>query len=197
LLGTADFCEGSGMRPQFLVIGLALLIYPATAMASLPPATVTATAAAPLGPLGAVSVRKAGVLLELYPLPRDLVSLLPQWQTALRAALLRSRIFRGGPAPPLSVTARVIEFARTGNTLTVFTRYEVRRPTSTAPVFRVGVMTDVGVTSTDGIDPLVDSDAALRDPQQVDRAVHANTAEFVDQLEAFVKNNGPLVARAG
>jgi hypothetical protein len=182
------------MRPRFLVIGLALLICPATATANLPPAAVTATAAALLGP---VSVRKAGVLLELYPLPRELVLLLPQWQTALRAALLRSRIFRGGPAPPLSVTARVIEFARTGSTLTVFTRYEVRRQTSTAPVFRVGVMTDVGVTSTDGIDPLVDSDTALRDPQQVERAVHANIAEFVEHLEAFVKNNGPLVARAG
>jgi hypothetical protein len=59
------------------------------------------------------------------------------------------------------------------------------------------MMTGAGVTSTDnGINLLVDLASVTRDRRRVNRVVRANIAQFVEQLEAFAKDSGRLVARS-
>jgi hypothetical protein len=196
LVGTGGIaCDrGCVMRRALL----AFLIFPAAAMAALPPANNEAPAASLAAPLGHVAVRGARAALAISPLPPDLVALLPPWRAALRAALLRSGLFRAGSAPPLSVTARVLEFARRGNALTVFTRHELYRPTSAAPVFLADIMIDTGVTSTvSGINPQAAAVGVTRDRRQVARAMRASVAAFVDRLEGFVRRHDRRFAEAG
>ena len=125
-----------------------------------PSIAAIARAAAPIdAELGAISVMPAGWQLEIYPLPPSLPPLLPNWRSALRNALLQAAIFRGGAAPPLSLSVKVTEFALTGNTLTVFARYQLDSPGAAAPVFQTDVMTDAGVTTIDNGLPVVDYSA--------------------------------------
>jgi hypothetical protein len=146
----------------------------------------TARAVVPIDAgLGDISVVPAGWPLEIYPLPPTLPSVLPGWHSALRGALLQAGIFRGGSGP-LSLSVKVMEFALTGNTLTVFARYELGSPALFPPIFQTDVMTDAGVTSIDNGLPMLDySTSATRNRQQVEQAIRLNIAEFMDRLEAF------------
>jgi hypothetical protein len=111
---------------------------------------------------------------------------LPSWHSELQNALMRTAMLRGDPARPLSLSVKVMEFALTGNTLTVFARYQLNSPDSAAPIFQTDIMTDAGVTTIDNGLPVLDYSArATANRQQVDRAVRLNIAEFVDRLEAF------------
>jgi hypothetical protein len=102
----------------------------------------------------------------------------------LRNALQQAAIFRGGSASPLSLSVKVMEFALTGNSLTVFARYQLESPDST--ILQTDVMTDAGVTSVDNGLPILDYSArATENRQQVDQAVRLNIAEFIARLEAF------------
>ena len=135
--------------------------------------------------LGTISVVPAGWQLEIYPLPPTLQPLLPSWGSALRTALRQAAIFSGGSAP-LSLSVKVMEFALSGNTLTVFARYELDSPDSAVPLFQTDVMTDAGVTTIDNGLPVLDYSArATEDRQQVDQAVRLNIAEFINRIEAF------------
>ena len=79
-----------------------------------------------------------------------------------------------------------MEFELTGNTLTVFARYQLESPDSAASILQTDVMTDAGVTSIDNGLPILDYSArATENRQQVDQAVRLNIAEFIDRLEAF------------
>jgi hypothetical protein len=147
---------------------------------------------------GRISVVPAGWPLEIYPLPPALQSLLPSWRSALRDALRRADIFRDGSAASLSLSVKVMEFALTGNTLSVFARYQLDGPGSTEPIFQTDVMTDAGVTSVDSGLPVLDySSRATENRQQVDQAVRSNIAEFIDRLEAFAAAQQHRTARAG
>jgi hypothetical protein len=151
-------------------------------------------AAAPIdAKLGNISVMPAGWPLEIYPLPPTLPSLLPSWRSAVRSALLQAGIFSGGSAPPLALSVKVMEFALTGNTLTVFARYELGNPASFPPIFQTDVMTDAGVTSIDNGLPLLDySTRATQNRPLVDQAVRLNIDEFVHRIEVFTR--GPTIA---
>ena len=136
--------------------------------------------------LDGISVVPAGWPLEIYPLPPTLPPLLPSWRSALRNALLQAAVFRGGAAPRLSLSVKVMEFALAGNTLTVFVRYQLESPGAASPIFQTDVMTDAGVTTIDNGLPVLDYSArATENRQQVEQAVRLNIAEFVDRLEAF------------
>lgn len=148
--------------------------------------------------LGGISLAAAGPRLQIYPLPPTLGPLLPRWRSALRDALRRADIFRGGPRERLFLSVRIMEFALTGRTLTVFARYQLDRPNSAIPYFRSDVMTDAGATSIpSGIAAIDYSARATRDRRQVDRAVRGNIAEFLGQLEAFAARQQIVTARAG
>ena len=165
---------------------LVLLLSPSIEAADFNPAS-SARPGLPIdAELGRISVMPAGWQLEIYPLPPTLQPLLPSWGSALRNALRQAAIFRGGSAPPLSLSVKVMEFALTGNTLTVFARYQLDSPDSAASILQTDVMTDAGVTSIDNGLPILDYPArATENRQQVDQAVRLNIAEFIDRLEAF------------
>jgi hypothetical protein len=91
-----------------------------------------------------------------------------------------------------------MEFALTGNTLTVFARYQLDSPDSVVPLFQTDVMTDAGVTTIDSGLPILDYSArATENRQQVDQAVRLNIAEFIDRLEAFAAAQPYRAARVG
>jgi hypothetical protein len=113
------------MRKRIVATLVLLLLSPSAGAADFDLAGI-ARAGAPIdAELGNISVMPAGWPLEIYPLPPTLPSLLPSWRSALQSALLQAGIFRGGSAPALSVSVKVMEFALTGNTLAVFARYEL------------------------------------------------------------------------
>jgi hypothetical protein len=158
-----------------------------------------APAAVPIdAKLGNISVVPAGWQLQIYPLPPTLPQLLPSWRSALQNALLRAAIFRGGSAPPLTLTVEVMEFALTGNTLSAFARYQLVSPGSAVPIFQTDIMTNAGVTTIDnGLSILDYSARATENRQQVDQAVRLNIAQFLDQLEAFSATQQYRTTRAG
>jgi hypothetical protein len=174
------------MRKRIVVTIVLLLLSPSAGAADFDLAGI-ARAAAPIDArLGDISVTPAGWPSEIYPLPPTLPPLLPGWRSALQGALLQAGIFRGGAAPPLSLSVKVMEFALTGNTLSVFARYQLDSPGSAARFFQTDVMTDAGVTSIDNGLPVVDYSArATQNRQQVDEAVRLNIAQFLDRLAAF------------
>ena len=174
------------MRMRIAATLLVLLLSPSIAAADTNPAKI-ARADVPIdSELDRISVMPAGWPLEIYPLPPSLPALLPSWGSALRTALQQAAIFRGGSAPQLSLSVKVMEFALTGKTLTVFARYQLDSPDSAAPFFQTDVMTDAGVTTIDNGLPVLDYSArATENRQQVNQAVRLNIAEFIDRLEAF------------
>jgi hypothetical protein len=174
------------MRKQIVATLLLLLLSPSVGAAEFGFAG-KGRAAAPIdAEVGKVSVVPAGWPLEIYPLPPTLPSLLPSWSSALRSALLHAGIFRGGSAPAMTLSVKVMEFALNGTTLTVFARYQLDSPGSAEPFFQTDVMTDAGVTSIDAGLPVLDySVRATENRQQVDEAVRLNIAQFLDRLAAF------------
>jgi hypothetical protein len=172
------------MRKPIVATLLVLLLSPPIAAADFNPAGNTRPGVPIDAQLGRISVMPAGWQLEIYPLPPTLQPLLPSWGSALRNALQQAAIFRGGSASPLSLSVKVMEFALTGNTLTIFARYQLESPDST--ILQTDVMTDAGVTSVDNGLPILDYSArATENRQQVDQAVRLNIAEFIARLEAF------------
>ncbi len=187
------------MSKRSIAILLALLLCPSIAgAAGFRPVSVAPAVFGIDAELGGISLAAAGPRLEIYPLPATLGPLLPCWRSALRDAMARADIFRGGPGQPIFLSVKIMEFALNGRTLTVFARYQLSRPNSSMPYFRSGVMTDAGATSIDnGLAGLDDSDDATRDQPQIDRAIRRNIAEFIDQLEAFTARQQILTARVG
>jgi hypothetical protein len=174
------------MRKRIVAILLVLLLSPSAGAADFGFAGMGRAAAPIDAQLGKVSVVPAGWPLEIYPLPPTLPSLLPSWRSALRSALLHAGIFRRGSAPAMTLSVKVMEFALTGNTLTVFARYQLESPGSAEPFFQTDIMTDAGVTSIDSGLPVLDYSArATQNRQQVDEAVRLNISQFLDQLAAF------------
>ena len=186
------------MRNRIVATLLFLLLSPSIAAADFDPAGIARPRLSIDGELGRISVVPAGWQLEIYPLPPTLQPLLPRWGSALRNALQQAAIFRGGSAPPLSLSVKVMEFALTRNTLTVFARYQLDTPDSVAPLFQTDIMTDAGVTTIDSGLPILDYSArATENRQQVDQAVRLNIAEFIDRLEAFAAAQPYRAARVG
>jgi hypothetical protein len=181
------------MRKRIVATLVLLLLSPSAGAADFDFAGI-ARAVAPIdAKMGNISVMPAGWPLEIYPLPPTLPSLLPSWRSALQSALLQAGIFQSGSAPAMTVSVKVMEFALTGNTLTVFARYELGSPPSFPPIFQTDVMTDAGVTSIDNGLPVLDYSArATQNRQQVDEAIRLNIAQFLDRLAAFTI--GPALA---
>ena len=174
------------MRKRIIATLVLLLLSPSVKAADFGFAGMGRAAAPIDAKLGKVSVVPAEWPLEIYPLPPTLPSLLPSWSSVLQSALLHAGIFRGGSAPPLSLSVKVMEFALNGNTLTIFARYQLGSPGSAEPFFQTDVMTDAGVTSIDSGLPVLDYSArATENRQQVDEAVRLNIAQFLDRLAAF------------
>jgi hypothetical protein len=174
----------------------AALLWPAEAFADLTAPPIPRAPVAIPAALTRVSVRDASVLSAVYPIPPTVARLLPQWRAALRGALLRSALFRGGSEPALTLTARILEFARSGDTLMVFVRYQLDRPGSPTPIFTADILSDSGVTSVDD-NPIVDRPGVTRNPRQVDAAVRADIVRFVGRLQGFVRVGGHLFAGQG
>jgi hypothetical protein len=182
------------MRKPIVATLLVLLLSPPIAAADFNPASIARPGVPIDAELGRISVMPAGWQLEIYPLPPTLPPLLPSWGSALRNALRQAAIFRDGSAPPLSLSVKVMEFALTGNSLTVFARYQLESPDST--ILQTDVMTDAGVTSIDNGLPILDYSArATENRQQVDQAVRLNIAEFIARLEAFAAGQPYRTAR--
>jgi hypothetical protein len=184
------------MRERIVATLLVLLLSPPVAAADFNSAGVVRAGLPIDAELGRISVMPAGWQLEIYPLPPTLQPLLPSWGSMLRTTLRQAAIFRGGSAPPLSLSVKVMEFALTGNTLTIFARYQLDSPDSVAPILQTDIMTDAGVTSIDNGLPILDYSArATENRQQVDQAVRLNIAEFIDRLEAFAVDQPYRTAR--
>lgn len=173
---------------RVFAILLVLLFRPADAAPDFSVAEITAAAAPINARFGEISVVAAGPRLEIFPVPSSVAPLLSSWRSALWDALSRAEIFRGGASPSLSLSVIVMEFARSGDTLIVFARYQLRDPTSATPFFSADIMTDAGATSIDnGIPPLNDTASVTHYPREVNEAVRSNIAIFVHQLEAFAR----------
>jgi hypothetical protein len=187
------------MRMWIIAIVLVFLLFgPVPASADVTVSDIAPAAVPIYGQLGEVVVVPAGPRLEIYPIAPAVEPLLRHWEGALRTALTRAAIFRGGASAPLSLQVTVMEFARSGDTLIVFARYRLHQQGAAEPIYSADVMTDAGITSTDnGINTLVDSARVTQNPEQVKQAVRSNIAEFVDRLEAFAKNQEQLAARGG
>jgi hypothetical protein len=184
------------MRERIVATLLVLLLSPPVAAADFNSAGIVRAGLPIDAEIGRISVMPAGWQLEIYPLPPTLQPLLPSWGSALRTALRQAAIFRGGSAPPLSLSVKVMECAVTGNTLTIFARYQLDSPDSVSPILQTDIMTDAGVTSIDNGLPIVDYSArATENRQQVDQAVRLNIAEFIDRLEAFAADQPYRTAR--
>jgi hypothetical protein len=184
------------MSERIVATLLVLLLSPPVAAADFNSAGIVRAGLPFDAELGRISVMPAGWQLEIYPLPPTLQPLLLSWGSALRTALRQTAIFRGGSAPPLSLSVKVMEFALTGNTLTIFARYQLDSPDSVAPILQTDIMSDAGVTSIDNGLPILDYSArATENRQQVDQAVRLNIAEFIDRLEAFAADQPYRTAR--
>lgn len=181
---------------RVLIAALLLAWWPGAAFADFTIAYVPLAQAAIPAALGRVSVSDASVIRVVYPVPPTVSPLLDQWQAALQDALIRSRVFRGPPQPVLSVSARILEFARSGDTPIVFVRYRGAEVGAAMPFFSCDILTDAGVTSVDD-NPLLDRSTVTRNHQEVDAAVQGNIARFVAQLEDFVRDGGYLLAASG
>jgi hypothetical protein len=109
------------------------------------------------------------------------VPLLPPWQAALQDALARKAIFHPGAARRLSLMVKVLQYAVSGDTLTLFARYQLFDNPAGNPIFSTDVMTNVPLGSGE------DAASALRDQALASRAIQANVVQFLDQLETFAR----------
>ncbi len=183
------------MRLRLVCPILALSLFCSTAaLADFIPGRIRPAPVAIPAPLGRISVRDASVLRAVYPIPTSVQRLLPQWRTALREAVVHAGVFAGGPGPALDLSARILEFARSGETLIVFVRYQLAPEASPAPLFSADILSDAGVTSIDS-NSIVDRSSIVGNRSRVAAAVTANISQFIAQLEDFINRGG--LARAG
>jgi hypothetical protein len=78
-----------------------------------------------------------------------------------------------------------MELTVSGNTVTVFARYQLWRPGAEQPLTDIDILTNAGVTSTYAINSINDSAQVMRDPRRIGDAVGLNIADFVVRLEDY------------
>jgi hypothetical protein len=117
----------------------------------------------------------------VHPLPPALSPLLPLWQAALQDALARQAIFRSNAPRRVSLVVKVLDFSVSGDTLTVFARYQLFDNPAGDRVFSTDVMTTMPVATG------ADATSAIRNRTQATRAIQANITQFLDQLAAFAR----------
>ena len=151
-------------------------------------ASVTPASARIDGALAVVTVEPASRDRAVYPLPRSLTPLLPLWQAALKDAVTRQGIFRPEAARRVSLVVKVLEFSLSGNILSVFARYQLFADPAGNPLFSADIMSNTGLSSlATGVTSLDDPGVATQNRTQVIRAIQDNITQFLDQLEAFVR----------
>jgi hypothetical protein len=69
----------------------------------------------------------------------------------------------------LALRVRVMELSLSGHTVTIFARYQLWRPGAEQPLTDTDVLTDAGVTSTYGINPVINSARVMLDPRDLGR----------------------------
>ena len=90
-------------------------------------------------------------------------------------------MFRPGAPRRLSLMVKVLQYAASGDTLTLFARYQLFDNPAGDPIFSTDVMTNVPLGS--GEDPA----SVLRDRALASRAIQENIVQFLDQLETFAR----------
>jgi hypothetical protein len=131
--------------------------------------------------LASASVEPASRDRAVDPLPPSLAPLLPPWQAALQDALARKAMFRPGAPRRLSLMVKVLQYAVSEDTLTLFARYQLFDNPAGDPIFSTDVMTNIpGGCGGDAA-------SALRDRALASRAIQANIVQFLDQLETFAQ----------
>jgi hypothetical protein len=106
------------------------------------------------------------------------------WRDSLHEDLDRAGLFSGN-GPPLSVRVRIMELTVSGNTVTVFARYQLWRPGAEQPLTDIDILTDAGVTGTYAINSINDSAQVMLDPRRIGNAIGLNIADFVVRLEDY------------
>jgi hypothetical protein len=109
------------------------------------------------GELAGISVEPASRDRAFDPLPPSLISLLPPWRAALQDALTRKAIFHSGAARRMSLMVKVLQYAVSGDALTLFARYQLFDNPAGDPIFSTDIMTNVPLGSGE------DAASALRD----------------------------------
>ena len=188
------------------IIGLSLTLaslWPAAAFcegiaADVPVATTPAPPRAPTpipAVLADISVMPAGPITWVYPVSPAAAPALALWRDSLREDLERAGLF-SGDGPPLSLRVRIMELTVSGNTVTVFARYQLWRPGAEQPLTDIDILTDAGVTSTYAINPINDSVQVMLDPRRIGNAVGLNIADFVVRLEDYAAQHPDWAALA-
>ncbi|MBV8736643.1 MAG: hypothetical protein JO007_05180 [Alphaproteobacteria bacterium] len=90
-----------------------------------------------------------------------------------------------GNGPPLSLRVRIMKLTVSGNTVTVFARYQLWRPEAEQPLTDIDILTGAGVTGTYAINSANDSAQVMRGPRRIGDAVGLNIADFVIRLEDY------------
>jgi hypothetical protein len=192
------------MRAWIIALTLTLVgLWPAAAFcegiaADVPYAATPAPPRAPMpipAVLGDISVAPAGPIAWVYPVKPAAAPVLALWRDSLRTDLERAGLFSGN-GPPLSLRVRVMELTVSGNTVTVFARYQLWRPGAEQPLTDIDILTDAGVTSTYAINPTNDSRQVMLDPRRVGEAVGLNIADFVVRLEEYAAQHPDRAASA-
>lgn len=163
----AVFCEGTAMDVPY-------------AATPAPPRAPTPIPAA----LADISVMPAGPITWVYPVTPAVIPVLALWRDSLREDLERAGLFSDN-GPPLSLRIRIMELTVSGNTVTVFARYQLWRPGAEQPLMDIDILTDAGVTSTYAINPVNDSAQVMLDPLRIGDAIGLNIADFVVRLEDY------------
>jgi hypothetical protein len=201
--------DGSNIRMAPMrgwIIGLSLILsslWPAAAFCEGTAADVpyAATPAPPRAPtpipamLADISVMPAGPITWVYPVTPAAAPVLALWRDSLRDDLERAGLFSGN-GPPLSLRVRIMELTVSGNTVTVFARYQLWRPGAQQPLTDIDILTDAGVTSTYAINPTNDSGQVMLDPRRIGDAVGLNIADFVVRLEEYAAQHPDWAALA-
>jgi hypothetical protein len=188
------------------IIGLSLILsslWPAAAFCEsiamdVPYAATPASPRAPMAipaTLADVSVMPAGPITWVYPVTPAAAPVLALWRDSLRRDLERAGLFSDN-GPPLSLRVHIMELTVSGNTVTVFARYQLWRPGAEQPLTDIDILTDAGVTSTYAINPINDSVQVILDPRRIGDAVGLNIADFVLHLEDYAERHPDWAALA-
>jgi hypothetical protein len=188
------------MRKRIAV--LLLLILPGCSSAPAPEAEFTLSSVRPAAAridaeLTSITVEPASRDRVVYPLPSTLTPLLPLWRTALQDALARYGIFRPGAPRRLTLVVKVLEFSLSGRILSVLARYQLFDNPPGAPAFSTDIMTNQGFSAlATSVTSLEDPAVATQHRTEVIRAIQDNITQFLDQIEAFARQQrGGAVAR--
>jgi hypothetical protein len=182
---TAGGCAGkASFEHAPPVITLLFLVFPSCVPppeAEMTLSNVPAAAARIDAVLAAVTVEPASRDRAVNPLPPTLSPLLPIWQAALQDAVARQAIFRSDAPRRLSLIVKVLDFSVSGDTLTLFARYQLFDNPAGDPVFSTDIMTNAPLSTGE------DATSAIRNRTQATRAIQANITQFLDQPSAFAR----------